>query len=386
MTRANDASGASPALPTLHAGLILAGLGTALLGPILPVVARHWGLEDAQSGLLMAAKFCGAFLGGVTVTRRLRLSLLVGFVAAALGFGWFAVAPGMTSGCAGLALGGFGLGRIITATNILAGQRESEHRGSALALLNFSFSAGAMLSALGAAWLLPRFALRTVLVGFAGAFAVVGLSLLVEVRGRLAEESRGGGERAAEPSSLAASAFWMFGLLLFFYGGLETCLSGWLTTFALRYGDRSFTLGAYTTLLLWASLTAGRAISSALMLRVPERGLQRGGLVATAACVAALGLVHGGVAIAVVAVLLGLSLSPFFPATFALLMFERPKASEAAMVIAASGLGAAALPWLMGVVSTRTGSLQVALMLPLGAAVMLLGLTLAMRARPVGKA
>jgi fucose permease len=44
--------------------------------------------------------------------------------------------------------------------------------------------------------------------------------------------------------------------------------------------------------------------------------------------------------------------------------------------LAVSGLGAAALPWLMGVVSTRTGSLQVALVLPLAAAVALLGMSL----------
>ena len=43
--------------------------------------------------------------------------------------------------------------------------------------------------------------------------------------------------------------------------------------------------------------------------------------------------------------------------------------------MSASGLGAAALPWAMGVVSTRTGSLQVALVLPLGAAVGLLGMS-----------
>jgi FHS family glucose/mannose:H+ symporter-like MFS transporter len=41
-------------------------------------------------------------------------------------------------------------------------------------------------------------------------------------------------------------------------------------------------------------------------------------------------------------------------------------------VLAVSGLGAAALPWLMGVVSTEAGSLQVALALPFAAALGLL--------------
>jgi FHS family glucose/mannose:H+ symporter-like MFS transporter len=361
----------------MHAGLLLAGLGTALLGPILPLLATRWHLVDSQSGLLMAAKFSGAFLGGVSVTRHLERSLIVGFAAAAVGFFGFAVAPDWAIGAGALALGGFGIGRIITATNILAGRAFTRHRGSALALLNFSFSAGAMLSAVGAAWLLPRFALRGVLQVFAAAFAAVGLWTLFEARGAFSHSAPA--LEIIEPTPpgtvFGGSLFVYYAGLLFLYGGLETCLSGWLTTYALRYGERSFALSEYTTLLLWLSLTVGRAASSALMLRVPERTLQRIGLAASAACVAALGLAHGGAAIAIVAILLGLSLSPFFPATFALLMAERPAARQAGLVVAVSGLGAAALPWLMGVVSTRTGSLQIALVLPLGAAVGLLGMS-----------
>lgn len=370
----------------MHAGLALAGLGTALLGPILPLLSHQWHMQDSDSGLLMAAKFCGAFLGGVTVSRHLERTLLIGFGAAAVGFGGFAVAPDWQIGAFGLALGGFGIGRVFTATNILAGRRFTTHRGSALALLNFSFSAGAMLSALGAAWLLPRFALRGVLECFAAAFALVGLWLWVETQGK--------GEVAAVEGlrftpSFDARTFSYFAALLFLYGGLETCLSGWLTTFALRYGDRTpgaFAVSEYTTLLLWMALTLGRAGSSALMLRVGMKTMQRAGLAASAVCVAALTVSHGGLAIAGLAILLGLSLSPFFPATFALLMTEGPTAGQAAMVIAASGLGAAGLPWLMGVVSTRTGSLGTALGLPLAAAVMLLALsfvTQAPRREPV---
>jgi FHS family glucose/mannose:H+ symporter-like MFS transporter len=77
----------------------------------------------------------------------------------------------------------------------------------------------------------------------------------------------------------------------------------------------------------------------------------------------------------VFAVLLGLSLAPFFPATWSLLMGERPRARQAGIVLAVSGLGAAALPWMMGVVSTHTGSLQVALALPFAAALGLLGMS-----------
>jgi len=362
----------------MHYGLVLAGLGTALLGPILPLLARQWGMLDSQSGLLMMAKFCGAFLGGVTVSGKLRWSLLVGMMAGAVGFGGFAIAPSMSVGCVGLFVGGFGLGQIITSVNILAGRRFTAHRGSALAMLNFSFSLGAMLSALLAAWLLPRFALRRLLEGFTMLFAVGVVALIAQMRRN--EESAEEFDRAsveAEPQvGLSGRAYLYFAALLVLYGGLETCLSGWLTTFALRYGDKTLAVSEYTTLLLWMSLTVGRAGASAVMLRVGEKTVQRWGPGLAAVFTAALAMAHSAVTIAGFAVLLGLSLAPFFPATWALLMAERPTARQAGIVLAVSGLGAAALPWLMGVVSTRAGSLQVALVLPFAAALGLLGMSL----------
>lgn len=361
----------------MHFGLMLAGLGTALLGPILPVLASQWEMLDSQSGLLMMAKFCGAFLGGVTVSGKLRRSLLVGLCAGAIGFGGFAVAPSMRAGGVGLFVGGFGLGQIITSVNILAGRRFTAHRGSALSMLNFSFSLGAMLSALLAAWLLPRFALRGLLEIFAALFAAGMVVFIVQMHGgRATEEDFDAADRkAATQTGLNARVYLYFAGLLVLYGGLETCLSGWLTTFALRYGDRTLAVSEYTTLLLWMSLTVGRAGASAIMLRVGEKTVQRWGLGLAAAFTACLAMAHSSAAIAGFTILLGLSLAPFFPATFALLMAERPTARQAGIVLAVSGLGAAALPWMMGVISTRAGSLQVALALPFAAALALLAMS-----------
>src|SRR5437899_618193 len=351
----------------MHYGVVLAGLGAAVVGPILPVLARQWGMLDSQSGLLMMARFWGAFLGGVTVSGKLRRSLLGGMMAGTAGFGGFAVAPSMGVGCVCLFVGGFGLGQIITSVNILAGRRFTAHRGSALAMLNFSFSLGAMLSALLAAWLLPRFALRDLLECFAMLFGVGVVALMAQMRGN--EQSAEAFDRAsveAEPQvGLSGRAYLYFAALLVLYGGLETCLSGWLTTFALRYGDKTLAVSEYTTLLLWMSLTVGRVGASAVMMRVGEKTVQRWGLVLAATFTAALAMAHSAVTIAGFAVLLGLSLAPFFPATWALLMAERPTARQAGIVLAVSGLGAAALPWLMGVVSRGGGSVQVGVVLGL---------------------
>ena len=370
-----------PSAAILHCCLLLAGFATALLGPILPLFSLRWHMSDQQSGLLLLAQFCGATTGGLTVSKHLNRSLTLGLTAAAFGFTGFAAAPGLPFACVTLFAAGWGVGQLITAGNIIAGRRYSEHRGSALALLNFSFSLGAMLSPLLAAWLTPRLPLRTLLTGFSACFAAVLAGLLIEIRSR-DPEAPPAIVVAPNESRLTLRIYLYFALLLFLYGGVETSLDGWLTTFALRYGDRALTIGQYTTLVLWASLTAGRAVSSLLLLRITEATLQRASLVLAATSIGALTMAHGAWAIALLACLLGLSLAPFFPSTFALLMAEKPSARQAGVVLAMSGLGAAFLPSLMGVVSTRFGSLQTALAIPLAAAIVLLSLCLIQPSNP----
>ena len=42
---------------TAHAAFVLTGTVTTLLGPLLPVLATRWALEDASAGLLFTAQF-----------------------------------------------------------------------------------------------------------------------------------------------------------------------------------------------------------------------------------------------------------------------------------------------------------------------------------------
>ncbi len=72
---------------------------------------------------------------------------------------------------------------------------------------------------------------------------------------------------------------------------------------------------------------------------------------------------------------LGLALAPFFPATFGLLLHRQPPARTAGLILAVSGLGAALFPWLMGVISTHTGSLRTAMAVPVALAVAMLIVT-----------
>jgi FHS family glucose/mannose:H+ symporter-like MFS transporter len=364
---------AGPSVVWLAIGFLLAGLGTVMLGPLMPTLLHDWRLTDQQGGLLLAAKFVGSFLGGVSVPRRLRLGVLGGMAFACAGFGAFALSVGLLSGAACLFVGGFGLGQIIASTNIVIGRRYREHTGSALASVNFFWSLGAVLCGVIAAAALPRFHLRGPLLTFAGLFLVTGLGGLLNPSRDTAATAESSAEEAPP---LPVSMLTRFALLLFLYGGLETCMTGWLTTYTLRFSDVRLLGGQSAIVLLWSALTAGRALSSAALRVMREATLQRLGLALSALLIAALVTTRHGPLLSLYCVLLGLSLAPFFPTTFALLMKRRPTAREAGFILAVSGLGAAFFPWLMGFVSTQTGSLRIAMAVPLGLALILLILSL----------
>ncbi|WP_263418503.1 MFS transporter [Terriglobus albidus] len=362
----------APSLPLLAYGFLLTGLGTALLGPILPLLAARHHLSDASVGLLPLAQFLGATVGGMTVLRRPQYSFGAGALAAAAGLALFAISPALPILMTVLFGGAWGIGQMIASSNVIAGSRYTQNRASALTLLNALFSAGALLSPLLASWLTPHMPLRSMLLGFAALFAIAALLFGFE-RGRspiaVAESTSAG---ASDAPSVGFPLFLFFALLLALYGAYESSLNVWLTTYMLRYGGRSLSESQAVTSAFWVALACARPLSSAVLLRVKDTFLQRVALVALVISTLALLFAHTTIAITAAAIVLGLSLGPVFPVTFALILGRKPSPRQAGIILAASGLGAALLPWLMGVVSRQAGSLRMAFLLPLAVAVSLL--------------
>lgn len=381
---AHDRSAVSPNLALLHGGMLLSGFGTVFLGPALPVLAASAHASDSGSGLFFTAQFIGAFFGGITTSRHLWRSLLRGSTAAALGF--FALglcvrhqAPAMWDAAALLPLG-FGVGQMLTSLNLLASRRFAAHRGAGLSLVNFSWSLGAVLAPFVLGTLLLSLPLGTLLTGVAGLFAV---ALLAAVWNGRADTQVAAGLRAAQGQrSLPLPSFVYFASLLLLYGGVETSLSGWITTFGTRYGSgalRSSTLGATA---LWIGITAGRALATLALRTIRERTLLTASLACAAALTAGLSQAHGSAAIIVLSALLGLSLAPWFPLVLSAMLGEGGGAAQVGSIIAVSGLGAAALPLLVGAISRASGSLRIALLVPLGGLVVLLFLSLRRSKQP----
>ncbi|WP_419806984.1 MFS transporter [Terriglobus sp.] len=365
-----------PSAALLHYAALLSGFGTAFLGPSLPAMTGALHLSDRGAGALLAAQFTGAFLGGWTTRTPLRRCMLRGYTAAVLGFASLAAAllshlpAGFT--LAALLLLGFGVGQIITSNNLLASLRWPRRRGAALTLLNFTWSAGALCAPLLLPSLLGRHAPAFI---FAAVAALLAAGLLGTA---LASSDAATPVEAQQPATSAAglsrNTFLYFCLQLFLYGGVETSLSGWLTTYDLRYTGATEAFAA-STAAFWFCLTGTRAAASALLLRLPERPMLRTGLIVTICMLAALLAFGHGHLLPVLAGLTGAALAPWFPLLFSGLVGEGPTAAQAGRIVAVSGLGAAALPWLVGQVSAGTGSLREALLLPIAGTIALLFLS-----------
>ncbi len=363
-----------PHLALLHACMLLSGFGTVFLGPVLPALASNARSSDSGSGLFFTAQFLGAFVGGVTTSRRLWLSLGRGTAAATLGFlllAWTTRlhAPALWDTAALLPLG-FGVGQMLTSANLLASRRFRGERGSALSLINFSWSLGAVLAPFVLGTLLRTVALSPLLLCSALCFAVAFMGVVWNgTRSRM--ETPIPVEAQAAVASLPLPSFLFFGSLLLLYGGVETSLSGWITTFGTRYGSGAPRAGALGATALWIGITAGRALAPFLLRKLRERTLLLSSLAAATLLTATLSFAQGDAAIVLLAACLGLSLAPWFPMVLSGMLGEGAAAGQVGTIIAVSGIGAATLPLLLGTISRATGSLRIALLVPLCGLVLL---------------
>lgn len=368
-----------PSGALLHYAALLTGFGTAFLGPSLPALTAALHLSDSGDGTLLAAQFTGAFLGGWTTRSPLHRCMQRGYTAAFSGFALLAGALAWHAATAwavgALLLLGFGIGQLITSNNLLAAMRWAQRRGAALTFLNFTWSAGALSAPLFIPALLRHSGTSLL---FGGVAILLGLGFLAN--GLLpATASPADGTASAEATretgaGLSRSSYLYFCLLLFLYGGVETSLSGWLTFYDQRYGVGTSTVAA-SAAAFWFCLTGARALFSALLLRLPERLFLRGGLLLAVATLVGLLLAGHGSVITLLAGVTGAALAPWFPLVFSGLVAEQPLAKQAGRVVAVSGLGAAALPWLVGQVSGHSGSLRTGLVLPIAATLALVGLS-----------
>jgi MFS transporter, FHS family, glucose/mannose:H+ symporter len=363
--------------PLLHFGFLLVGLVHTLLGPILPMLTARWRLDDAEAGSLFIAQFTGAMIGSalsspiIRWVRRLRLmSFSYAVMAAAV------ACLGVNSwgiGLASVLSYGFAIGLTAPVTNLLIAEINSARRAAALNILNFVWAVGAVAGPPLIALFARDGHLVRPLIGLAA--LLFGIALLI-ARRPFTDSSSGPNQRKPsqkDPFERSVLHGWaspyalLTGGLIFFYVGTETATAGWIASYAQRIDASASGFGTMMPSFFWAGLLIGRAAAPAVLRRVSEAALV---LISLLVAVAGLVIILVGSSLMTLssgAALAGLGLAAVFPTTFAIFTrhFGKQASQLTGFIFVIGGLGAALIPWLVGLTSARFGDLRIGLLIPL---------------------
>jgi FHS family glucose/mannose:H+ symporter-like MFS transporter len=357
--------------PLLHLGFALTGAGTVLLGAVLPRLSTQWHLRDKDAGLLLLVQFATSASGALLVRHNLWKTLACGYgLFAAGGIGIFLL---QQRSLPAFAVYGLGLGLAMTSTNMLVGRRYPNRMGAALALLNFSWSAGAVACPLVVAQFLRRGA-SSAPFGLLGLIVIPCVLLPV-----LADQHDFAPPLGSDPApnlTREATTIAYFALLAFLYVGIEASIGNWVSTYATRATAWNFAASSLALAVFWAALLLGRAITPAMLGWLTEQQLYSASVVATIAGILLLLAAHSPQAVLAGSALTGLSLAPLFPLILSLFLREIGASHNAGWVFAIAGMGGGALSWLTGIVSTVAGSLRIGLAVPGAASLLMMALIL----------
>jgi fucose permease len=358
---------------SLYLAFGLVGMATALPGAVLPQLAALWSLHDASAGLLFAAQFTGGALGGFLTRGRFFATAVCGFALLGLSASAMKLAGPATALPLMLAYG-LGQGAATTSISMMVGRRYAAKRGAVLTLLNFFWSVGAAAGPLLVSRLLARWQVGS---AFQALALLIGLVLVLLLSTSVPAPEFGADAHHEPPKKAAPGLVAFFALLAFLYVGVESTLGGWISTFAERATLLDARHATAMASCFWGALLAGRAVSSAVLLRMPERVLYVTCLAGAAAGVGLLLFAHSVMTVGLGAVVAGLAMAPVFPVNLSLYLARAGEFSRAGIMLAISGFGGAVLPWLTGLISSRTGSLRIGLTLPLVVLIMMLAMALA---------
>jgi MFS transporter, FHS family, glucose/mannose:H+ symporter len=345
----------------LHFGFVLTGIGTTLLGCILPVLSIDWHLNDSTSGFLLAAQFAGASCGALLVRSGLYATVVRGYLlmlagALAIPLSHSHFAP-ILFFCFGL-----GMGSAMTATSMLVARIRSTTRAASLSLLNASWGFGAVICpALVTLWERHLSAISIFLAMVCAAAVSVFLLVLQHAYLSSIRDDNTGPQDLKSKLSLLVP----LGLFAFLYVGVEATISSWMMTYVHRLHISNFFIAPIATSLFWIALLIGRAAAPAVLKYVSEARLLTVSISLVLLSNVLLLLSYTSAMSITSATLAGLMLAPVFPLCLARVLSITSRPSESKWVFAVSGLGGSVLPWMTGQVATFGGSLRTGLMVPL---------------------
>lgn len=354
----------------VHGGFVVTGIVTTLIGPILPILISRWSLSDQRAGLFFTAQFCGSMVGVASINwlikRGYRHTFVCGFSLITGGVAGLNLGSNV-AGLAAAAVFGCGLGQVLSATNLWVAEVAKARRVAELSILNLMWGIGAVASS-PLVMLAQRHSMTSRLlyaIAACSAFTAVILAGMNLEPGTTEEDREQPGTTRRKNISMRSAV--SLAVLFFLYVGSENSVAGWVASLTKRINPDPSDLWALTPMFFWGGLLAGRALVPLVPQRRSERTLLASGLALAIAGLFVLLRAATFESVAICVTAAGLGFAGIYPILVAWLVkaFGERSRRIGAIMFALAGLGGATMPWFVGLMSTRVGSLRAGLLVPL---------------------
>jgi MFS transporter, FHS family, glucose/mannose:H+ symporter len=361
----------------VHIDFLLTGVVMTFLGPMLPILSARWSISDEKSGSLYFVQFFTSMFGMLlsnALVQRLgyRATFMLGLALMSCGMVLLGSGP-YAAGIISVGILGFGYGITTPAGNLRTAELDQKRSAAALNVINALWGLGAMSSPFllaiaqrthQAAWFL--YGTAAALVALLIALALVRFNPDTRV---VIADSPG----PAGPFRMSRVVL-LIGGLFFIYVGTETSFGAWVATYAHRLSPGDRTWWAVMPSFYWGALLVGRSAAPLVLRQKSAVVVATGGLSIASLGAVALTAARGTSLVVAGSLLAGLGLASIFPISVSLLpaWFGKSVRRVSGPVFGCGNLGGAVLPWVVGVISTNSGSLRLGFFLPLfGVAAML---------------
>jgi fucose permease len=355
-------------IPAAILAILVYGMIAALLGTLLPQLARRFDLTKAQQGTIALFQAIGLIIASVSVGplidnkgKKTGLVLGLGLAAAAL-FGL----PSSTSYpmVIGLMLLlGLGGGVIVTGANALVSDVSESRRASVLNLLNLFFGLGGMLTPAIGGFL---FAGNTMGLGYLVA-GLTAVTFLFHVVTPMPPPSGERGFKADEAGAvLGRPVLYLLALFMFLYVACEVGVWNWLTSYLTSRGIPETSALKILSLGFALGMLVGRVAVSPILIKVPAITVTLAAAVLMSVTTFAMLQTSDPVMAGVLVFSAGVAMAPVFPTTLAMVGDAFPRMTTTAMgiVITCGWVGLAVSSPIIGAVAGSSGLKTALLVLP----------------------
>jgi fucose permease len=362
----------------LHIIFFLSGIGTVLIGQVLPIMSRHFTLNDLQVSFFFPSQFAGSLCGTLISSRLARRN---NYMAAAM-FGGVAMAMGallmnidsFVFCLLGFYTIGLGVGLTLPSINMMIVEVNPSRPAAALNFLNFCWGLGAIFCKPFVDALSTESSLGSTTIVLAVPLLVFSLMLRIVVGKPQSTKGGRAAEAAQDDTPIWRTPLaWAIALFNFIHVGFESGIGGWLTTYTGRLEGESVVHWLSPTLLYFLFFVVGRGVAPVLFRYLNENKMLFLGL-SIVLCGMALTLTAHSVALlSVGSVVAGFGTSWIFPTNVSRFSktFGASATRRATPLFMCGTLGAASVTWLIGFLSNQTGDLRYG-MAVLGVSIVLL--------------